>query len=108
MRSAHDHRPPASKGGGPPGLFAPLKLDRRSARLACERCLKSELIYLRQGLLRQNSSSKMWEMFRRGAMRPLPALRGMWFPGDKAASAAADGEPREEVSEGGKPAFRTL
>ncbi len=59
--------------------FAELKISPACVRVQCERMLKSELMYLRQGLLRQDATSTMRAIFRPCALRLLSAMRGVLY-----------------------------
>lgn len=73
-------------------LFAGLSFERRFVRLACERSLRSELLQLRQGLLRHDAFSNMRPIFRQSMLRLLRTLRGVLFlMGRTAAEPAALG-----------------
>ncbi len=59
--------------------FKGLKISSGSVRTQCERMLKSELIYLRQGLLRTGAISTMRAIFRPCALRLISVLAGVLY-----------------------------
>lgn len=63
--------------------FGSLKISPSCVRVQCERMLKSELMYLRQGLLRRNAMSTMRAIFRPCAVRLVPAMMGVLYLHEK-------------------------
>ncbi len=59
--------------------FGALKIRPDCVRVQCERMLKSELMYLRQGLLRPDAFSTMRAIFRACAIRLLRVLSAVLF-----------------------------